>query len=280
MHSFYPDAHFGLLQTVRAVHALMDTDHEVCIMPQHADQFAILRERFGADYTVTTKDAPSISVSINHSGPQTSIGNVQRPLIFSRSILSYCMTLWEPERSIRFSFAGLVTSSRREVLSHWLRESFPKVQINFPQERTNGVQRLWSRIKRRVGMRPELKATKRMLGEVVFWTSLRGRHFPIKSWDDEYFQLLGKSQFVLCPNGDYVWTYRFFEAAMCGAIPIIEQYCPAYEGFRFRTMEEAANDMTWSLEDAAHNYELCVKRLTVPIERLSSEIDKLLVTVE
>lgn len=36
-----------------------------------------------------------------------------------------------------------------------------------------------------------------------------------------YFQLLRSSQFTLCPAGDLPWSMRFFEAVMCGSIPIV-----------------------------------------------------------
>jgi hypothetical protein len=36
-----------------------------------------------------------------------------------------------------------------------------------------------------------------------------------------YFEVLRTSQFALCPAGDAPWSMRFFEAVMCGAIPIV-----------------------------------------------------------
>lgn len=63
---------------------------------------------------------------------------------------------------------------------------------------------------------------------------------------------------------------------MCGAIPIVESYCSAYEGFRFRRMEESVKDMVWEQEDAEHNFRLCRERLTIPKEKLKNEIARLL----
>lgn len=274
MASFYPDARLELIQAVRAVHALMDTDHEVCIPPQHADKFAVLRERFGARYTVTTKPAPSVAIGIDHQEPSTRVGAVRRPLIFSPAILSHCRGLWQPRRSIPFSFAGLVTRSRHEALSGWMRRSFPGVAMPLPAVDESRAGRLWARVRRKLGGRPAPRSTRHDAGEVVFWSSTRGRHFPGKSWDDEYFQLLAASRFVLCPNGDFVWSYRFFEAAMCGAIPIVQESCPAYDGFRFRTMDETAGSMEWSPEDADHNYHLALERLVVPTQELSDQIEQ------
>src|SRR3546814_21134563 len=74
------------------------------------------------------------------------------------------------------------------------------------------------------------------------------------------------SKFVLCPSGDLksngvAWTYRFFEGAICGAIPVIEEFCPAYEGYRVRSMKEPIGSLAWSPADAEHNFTLARERL-------------------
>lgn len=79
---------------------------------------------------------------------------------------------------------------------------------------------------------------------------------------------------MLCPSGDYVWSYRFFESILCGAIPVIEEYCEAYNGFRFQYMSEKASNLKWSKEDAEYNFNLCVERLTIPQRDLDNEILK------
>ena len=48
------------------------------------------------------------------------------------------------------------------------------------------------------------------------------------------FRLL-RSKFVLWPNRDYIWSYRFFETVMSGAIPIVEED-GAYERFDYFRM--------------------------------------------
>lgn len=63
--------------------------------------------------------------------------------------------------------------------------------------------------------------------------SLRGRCDSTKVYDKIYFDKMAQAKFALCPNGDFTWTYRFFEAILCGAIPIIQHYCELYEGFHF-----------------------------------------------
>ena len=73
----------------------------------------------------------------------------------------------------------------------------------------------------------------------------RGRNADTKIKDDEYFKLMGRSKFVLCPNGDFVWTYRFFEAILVSAIPIIQENCELYEGYKFFNLND---DYTYNQE--------------------------------
>lgn len=69
--------------------------------------------------------------------------------------------------------------------------------------------------------------------DVTFINSLRGRQDGVRERDDEYFRALGRARFGLCPNGDFVWTYRFFETVLLKAIPIVEQDCELYEGYKY-----------------------------------------------
>jgi hypothetical protein len=61
----------------------------------------------------------------------------------------------------------------------------------------------------------------------------KGRDIKTKVKDEEYFNLMSRAKFVLCPNGDFIWTYRFFEAILFQAIPIIEDYSELYKDYKF-----------------------------------------------
>jgi hypothetical protein len=265
--AFHVRAPYHLIQGIRLVHALMESSYRVHVPSEHADKFSRLREVFGIDFAIGADATPELpSVTISHAEPLTLIGSVQRPLIFARAIPERCRQLWSADRCVRFSFVGLITDKRRAVLEEWGRRSAPPRSWTMNSLVRGIVQRArWSDAAVRI------RST-----EVAIWSSERGRQFPGKSWDEEYQAQLGRSQFVLCPNGDFVWSYRFFEAALCGAMPIIEQYCPLYEGFRYRTMEDPAAACDWRLEDAEHNFALCRSRLTVSRDELDAEIASLL----
>jgi hypothetical protein len=68
-------------------------------------------------------------------------------------------------------------------------------------------------------------------------SSRRGRDISTKKFDTDYFKNMARAKFVLCPNGDFTWTYRFFESIIFKAIPIIEDYTHHYDGYHYCTMD-------------------------------------------
>lgn len=270
---FHVQVPYRLIQGIRLVHALMETDYHVHVPVEHVDKFSQLRDAFGVDFAIGIENVPELpAVSVSHSAPSTAVGSVRRPLIFPHAIVRRCRDLWPDERPVRFSFAGLVTDKRREALNTWARQALPAVRGGLPG--TTVFDRLASRVRRVFSGRYD--AVPDGPRDLVIWPSDRGRRFPGKTWDEDYQSLLAHSQFVLCPNGDHVWSYRFFEAALCGAIPVIEEASPVYEGFRYRTMDDPLENGRWDREEAEHNFGLCEKRLAVPLEELNAEIASLL----
>ena len=112
----------------------------------------------------------------------------------------------------------------------------------------------------------------RSSSELELRYSRTGRRWPEKAWDQDYVAALGRAQFALCPNGDFVWTYRFFEAAAAGAIPIIEEYCDLYDGFVFHMFDEPVDKLEWTSAATEHNAALVRLRLTVPVDELATAI--------
>lgn len=50
-----------------------------------------------------------------------------------------------------------------------------------------------------------------------------GRNPKIKyQFDTTYYTDMCSAKFTLCPTDVYPWSYRFFEAIMCGSIPILD----------------------------------------------------------
>ena len=215
------------LQEVRAVHALADICN-VSILRGEVYKFAPLAERFGMKYQIEASgiDVRSI-ISIDHAKPETCIYDINKPLIYPMSICTHLRQQWpDPSnRSYEYSFMGLMTPSRQHVVYKWINEN-------------NDV-------------------------NSCIMASDAGRKFPVKSWHAQYYDMLLNSKFTLCPSGDFIWTYRFFEAILCGSIPIVQTHTACYDGFRYFTLNDGINDMQYDLDTAVYNYNLCVHRLTL-----------------
>lgn len=92
--------------------------------------------------------------------------------------------------------------------------------------------------------------------------SLRGRDDAIKGRDNEYFDLMARAKMVLCPDGDFIWTYRFFEAIACESFPIIETYDMLYNGF-FANMTIPSYKEQYLFQTKFFNKEVMKKNFTI-----------------
>ena len=247
MSEFGPTNRGGhLLQYVRAVDSLTEGSWHIHVDPGLAER---LKDLLCDAHTGTIggSERALINVSIDHATPLTRIGSHAAPLVFSRAMARRCRDLWSDTRAGTV-FSGLITPKRRRAFRRWERRH-QNVQYAVTDNRSHD---LTSRITE----------------------STRGRTWETKGWDEPYFRELAGARYALCPSGDHTWSYRFFEAALCGAIPIIEAPVPAYGGFVFGRMDDPGLIPAWSLQIAHHNAELAEKRLTIPAHRLDAIIDQ------
>lgn len=263
----YLDLNLALIQNLRFIHALMESKYDVVISKEDTVKFRELKKLFNISYDQSFTNSTKVTdFEISHDKPLTRISTLERNLIFPHSIVNYCKRIWKDNREYKCSFAGLITEKRKEAINRYIQLYDKGISVDQINKDSLFIS-LINKIKNRLSITPEVK--QKEIGDIIFWSSTRGRTFPIKAWDDEYFQLLSNSKFILCPNGDFIWTYRFFESILCGAIPIIEDYCELYEGFRYKTFKDNLKELEWNQEDAGYNYELCVKRLTLPEDELN-----------
>jgi pyruvyltransferase len=96
-------------------------------------------------------------------------------------------------------------------------------------------------------------------------TSSYGRDPSKKyAYDMDYYTNMSLSKFVICPVGGCPWSYRFFEAIMCFAIPIMEKdttdkYCKDYTYF------EVGDTYIYSHDVALKNYTIFLEKNGVPL---------------
>ena len=268
----YLDQSLKLIQQIRVLHAIAESGLPIYISENEAYKLEPLQKYFNIHFNTGTCNGVKFSqlIKIDHSKPTTSIGEIERTLIFPHAITKYLRLMWQSKRKYKYSFAGLVTSERKSVIENWLKNIINERKIQLPKEAS-----LINRLIRKVF--PLWKVERiaiRQYGYFNIWSSTRGRVFPIKSWDEDYFNFLAHSEFVLCPSGKYTWSYRFFETILCGAIPIVEEYCDAYNGFKFKYMEDKLDELVWNKDVIEYNYNLCLERITIPQETMAFEVTK------
>jgi hypothetical protein len=87
-------------------------------------------------------------------------------------------------------------------------------------------------------------------------------------FDKDYFSVLCKSQFTLCPAGDAPWSMRFYEAILSKSIPILENHQHSgrneleYQiGYNFYTCNNSS--FIYRPEWAEENYEKFIRFQTL-----------------
>jgi hypothetical protein len=273
------DLPFKLIQVLRLAHALVEAGCRLHATADDAEKLIQLKKVFNLAYDVDGASmAPLPGLLIDHMKPETRVGSISRPLIFPRAAFAYCRERWPKSRPIRVSFPGKPTAIRREVINGWLSRSGLGLRL---QEESASQRPFAQRALRAIQRRLDIPRRDYIHAEgVKVILSEEGRLFPRKAWNTRYYDALLEAEFVLCPDGDFgkdgvAWTYRFFESAMCGAIPVIENHCPVYDGFRFRTLSEPLSSLVWSREDAEFNFDLACARLVVPPDELRAEVIRL-----
>lgn len=262
------DLSYQYLQEIRLAHALSEVGYELQIPEEERVKFQKLEELFLVKFPIKQEDTVCISaIEIRHKGtePSTGIGNLKRPLVFPHAMLDYCRKLWPERRSYDFCFLGLVTEARKHWLQRYLTRHVP------------GFWKILRKLKMQVAGTNVLHKLGLSPFKILITATTRGRYFPGKSWDDEYYRYMTNATYVLCPSGDAgcPWTYRFFEAMLCGAIPVVETPTPVYEHFYYLTGQDPLPNEQILHEQAEANFAKCRKLLTLPHEQLARELDHL-----
>jgi len=270
---------FDKIQMIRFVGALLEADFDFDFPSESKVILDHLSHHFNIKYSINTDDLPVIEdISITHEEqPMCKIGSLSKPLVYPKEMLDKCKAKWNGQRSIKFSFTGLMTPNRKRCLDEW-------VSLHFYQQNIDKNKIKVSKNSRKDKLLNMLHFfDNRANGKVVFkniglqiFTSSQGRQFPIKVWDEEYYDTLAKTQFVLCPDGDFTWTYRFFEAIICGAIPVVENPCSLYGGFEYFSMKDPIEKLFYSQEIAERNFHRVESKFAFKKVDLNNQISSLI----
>ncbi|MBE0428411.1 MAG: glycosyltransferase [Thermoleophilia bacterium] len=219
-----------LIQNIRFAMSVAEVNKNILVPFENKPVFDHLHKYF--DFCISfceksTNAPPFENISFDHNKPFIQFGDVKKPLVFPLQIVNYCASNWHNKD--RIAFIGKRTNERAVALQRWLDHS-----TNSGIVITDGEDVYTD-------------------GNILIIFSDMGRALPEKAWDDEYYRDLLSSRFVLCPNGDFIWTYRFFEAIICGAIPIIEEPCDLYSDFYYYDMNTHVDKLSYSRDIAMNN---------------------------
>jgi hypothetical protein len=221
------DRSINLIQEVRLIHSLSDLGYELYCNRLEYEKLLPLIKKFGLNIHNDTTQKVDISfagnLEIDHSKPYTKFLKFNSSLVFSESFIDYCYNLNKIKED-KIYFRGLITGSRDEAFK---------------------------------SLKP--KITK----ELIIESNKNGRIFPVKSFDEDYFISLSRYKFSFCPDGDFTWSYRFFESIMCGSIPIIENNCPLFDDFYYYKLSDNLNNLSYHEEWCTHNLKLLKDKFTL-----------------
>lgn len=246
------DLPLNLIQNIRFAQAVAEADENIAIPREWKHVFKYLKKFFPVSvkfYGKKEKISPIKMLSYSHERPEVRIGELSCPIVFPDAIVSYCKNKWN-NTNRNFVFSGEMYEKRKQCLQRWLDDC---TDSNLKISSENPVV---------------------CNDHICIVSSLKGKEFPIKAWDDEYYKTLLNNQFVLCPDGDFVWTYRFFEAIMCGAMPVIENKCDLYVDFKYYDMQTPIKEITYSKKIAEHNFNLFKERYMFDKAKLKNELLK------
>ncbi len=219
------DKSINLLQEVRVLHMLCDNGITLHCDSENYRKLQPLKEFFKCDINLgfnPTGESFNNLVTIIHDKPITKVGELTRSLIFPKSLIDFCQTK-NNDKLDKIYFRGLITEKRDK-------------SINKLKSITNK--------------------------NLVIDSSNKGRKFPLKTFDEDYFNEMRKYKFVFCPDGDFTWSYRFFESVMCGAIPIVENKAELFEGFYYYNLQSDLDTITWNKEWVMKNIQLLNEKFT------------------
>jgi Exostosin family len=192
----------GLLQVLHLQKALREEQERTCGSGSRSSTTTTTT-------TTTSIHADLFSLVADHKGASTVIsdGHCQVGIIFPRSLVSYCAcAVWNDVASSNDNDDQQQQQQQQQHLRRRYMDNF------FSGTMTPQRQQSW------MGRYADRSDSTRIISD-----STKRDYFKTTGlYDYEgYYDQLQSTRFALCPDGDFPWTYRFLEAIMCGAIPVV-----------------------------------------------------------
>ena len=154
---------------------------------------------------ISNKNEIKVEINVDHSKPITSIDEISSELIFPE----WFFKDFKGDKKDLIIFEGLVTEQRIKYLVKLLGYGLIREKLSL----------FIYKISKSYGRFFISKLLSKDNVKIQFSYNGRKKHF--KLYDSGYFLNLSKSKYVICPPGDFVWTYRLFETVMSKSIPVI-----------------------------------------------------------
>ena len=210
------------VQDIRLFAALIEAGWNLEVNLEQSKSLKSIRAIKIADKS--NKREVKLDFLIDHCKPSTNVSGISAELIFPE----WFFDGFDVDKEDIVIFEGLVTRQRIKYLVKLLGYGAIREKLSL----------LIYNISRRYGGFFISRLLSKANVKVNF--SYNGRKKEFKLYDKSYFLNLSQSKYVICPPGDFVWTYRFFETMMSKSIPIInheDEYIKKY-GFITKTFDE------------------------------------------
>ena len=160
------------------MHAIAESSYKVVLPEKERAKFKLLEKRAGPLFSLGEEASVDISdaLQVNHERPATSIGGLERLLIFPRMAPEFCRQIWPAERPERFSFQGQISPRREEALAGWLGQHFGLNLSSVPKATAFGKLR-----EKALSLSGAQSANSHRIGELILSNSKRGRKVSLQS---------------------------------------------------------------------------------------------------
>ena len=199
--------------------------------------------------SIAEKKEIKIDIKVDHSLPSTSVGDISSELIFPE----WFFKNFESKKEDIIIFEGLITEHRIKYIVRLLDIGLMRY----------GLALLIYKISKNYGRVLISKLLSRNKVKVRF--SCNGRKKQFKLYDSKYFYNLSENKYVICPPGDFIWTYRLFETVMSKSIPVInhsDNYVKKY-GLITKNFDEIKNlDDKEYKKIVEHNFKLIKENIS------------------
>lgn len=248
------------IQDIRAIQAILESkSYEDCSFCVEKSLYKILNSlnnHFNQNYNIKTcyDDCNYIdfNIEIDHTAPSTKINDIHYSILFPKSLILNLSQSWGGRQLS--SFSGLPTISRLNIINKILTGGIKK-RIFITKSRINMI--LYKLFPKK-----SFKTIYRKNNIMITFIN-NGRLEKFKYIDSKYYNLMLSSEHIFCFDGDYIWTYRFFEAIMCGCTPVIENFHGIYEGYFFITLADYKFDKYLTAAQKAHNLNMLINKHTL-----------------